>query len=335
MRKRIDAAVIRHNLLLLMLSVIIVAGAVMIAARTSIPYFSAKFGDGTTFLAEQVARYSGELPVYFAHVDGSAIADIGVYREKRRLGVLVVDDRLLLVELPREISATRTSYTGTLYPLPQEYSNEIIPGLEGDNVETNGSFLPFYLDVRDAESSWWYLGVIALFIPTVIYGYGLILAVMRFLRPKRHPYWKRLRRYNNDVEQLLQSIDDEMLVSSREIGNLLMTRNWIIQDHFLNFNLMRITDVVWLYMDVQKTSMYFVPIHKVVTAFIWDQYGVDIRARANAKQVTKILETVAFRAHWAMFGYLPELQKIWKKDRAGFVGEVMKRKAASVQLAEE
>lgn len=327
MKKRIDAAVMRHNVLLLLLSLLILSSAILIAVDSTIPYFRAKFGGGTLFRANEVTTYSGELPVYFAEIDGEEMIDTGYYKGSDHFGALALNGRFLLVELPSEVSETQTRYTGTLYALSREYRNEVVAQIESEIPEIRGAFLPYHLSVVEVERglTYRYLGAFVLAAVVIACMYGLYLGVTRILQPARHPYWKRLRRYNADAEQLLRSVDNELLMNSTRVGNLTLTSNWIIQDHVLDFNLMRIEDVVWLYMHIQRASVYFVPVSKVTTAFIWDQYGVKIEARAKQAKVQEMLETIAFRARGAVLGYTSEFQKLWKKDRAAFVREVSVR----------
>ena len=157
--------------------------------------------------------------------------------------------------------------------------------------------------------------------------YGLYLAVSRFAEPTRHPIYKRLARYDTNTDYVLQGIDSDLQRGSSKIGKLTFSKDWIIQAQANNIDVIRIAEVMWLYMHVHRTKYYgVITVSKVVSAHIWDQHGVCIKSSANEAKVKELLENVVQRAPWAIIGFTPQLQQAWDRDRVGFVREVRERR---------
>ncbi len=326
MKRRVNRAVARSNLTILLISLVVLIPALIIGALSTVPYFSAKFNGGQVFRAKELANYNGSLPVYFAQITGSKMIDTGYYKDSTHFGALTLGDRVLLMELPTDVVETQTSYTGSLYPMTSEYQDKVISGIETDEPNVKGVFLPFYLSVSDASEFSWNSGAVGLIIAIVGSLCGLVLVISRLLQPARHPIWKRLRRYNTDTEQLLDSIDADLGRGSEALGKVTVSRDWIVFGNGGNFNVMRVADVTWMYMSVVTQRAYGIAVGKTYSAYLWDQYGVNIQALDKEARVKEILGGIAQRAPWAEIGYSAELQKAWRKEQTAFVARIAERR---------
>ncbi|RMG83461.1 MAG: hypothetical protein D6712_12965, partial [Chloroflexi bacterium] len=106
-----------------------------------------------------------------------------------------------------------------------------------------------------------------------------------------------------------------------KVGNIYLGQNWMYYQFGANFQVIKLSDLAWLYKKVIKqrgVSTYH--------AFFYDKHGKNVSVSARQKNVDAMLEAVAQRAPWAIAGYTAEIEKAWKKDRAGFLAAVEERR---------
>jgi hypothetical protein len=231
------------------------------------------------------------------------------------------------VELPGDVVESQTNYTGTLYPMTSEFQNQIISDVENDSPDMKGVFLPFYLSVSDASDFSWNPGALALIIAVVGSVIGLVVVILRVVQPKRHPIMKRLARYGTDTDQLLQTIDADMRGDTGQLGKVTVSPHWIVYGKGGAFNVMKVSDVAWMYMQVVTRRTYGITVGKTYSAFLWDTYGVSLQTMDKEDRVREILGGISQRAPWATMGYSADLQKSWNKDRATFIKQVLERRS--------
>lgn len=296
---------------------------------------------GTVLTMTEVAHYNGALPAYFTHIKDDATFDTGDFysysnQENFYYSTLRVDNLLLLVQLSHPADESRTDYLGTLKELTGELRDEITRQLSSQIGNGRRTFLPLYLDVRDVEQRWIWLGGGALLVAGILIGVYLnIQFTDRQRNPSHHPIMKRLSRFNTEVDLLLSRVDGEMQTKSVKVGSLILTENWMIHQTFFTLDMIPFADIAWIYRSIIRTKYYgIITVAKNYGAVVHERYGAPLNIRASDDAVWTMLDHIAQRAPWAIYGYSDDLKMIWNHDRVDFLRLVDKRKASRMNQTE-
>jgi hypothetical protein len=192
--------------------------------------------------------------------------------------------------------------------------------------ELDGAFLPFMLESEEFKTNT-ILGLVAAVICLLIAVWGSVRALSRLSDVNRHPIMRALRRYG-DPEEIAEQIDHEVNSYHDKMGNIKLTRNWLVHQQGLTFNAARLNDVVWMYKHVLKTKYYgVVTVAKTYSVYLWDRHGHCVTITGKEKQVDEMLQVIYQRAPWIIVGYDQQLENEWKKNRAEVIASVDQRRA--------
>lgn len=238
---------------------------------------------------------------------------------RKNYTALVLDDRLLLVETKGDVN--NRSHTGALVNVSSEIQHQVLDELVKEVPEIDGAFLPFMLETEEFKTNTT-LGLVAAIVCLLIAIWGALRAALRLGDVNRHPIMRALRRFG-DPEEIAEQIDHEINSYHDKLGNIRLTRNWLVHQHGLTFNAARLNDVVWMYKHVLKTKYYgVVTVAKTYSVYLWDRHGKCITITAKEKEVDEMLQAIYQRAPWIIVGYDQQLEKQWKKNRDELVSVV-------------
>ena len=248
--------------------------------------------------------------------------DAGIVQSKRTTAdymVLFVGKRALLVKVVPGNKAT--TYTGTIVPFPSDVKAKLASDL-ADDPKTLADFLPVMLDATDDYGD----GIV----PVGIFVIGLVAAGLWTLikskkyreNPESHPICKGLSQYGS-LYTLVPEIDEESKTAG-VVGGATITRNWIICGR----TVMRRDEIVWAYKKRTKHSVNFIPTGTTFAMVVRDTRGKLIEIANSEQNVDSHLMGWAEQMPWVVFGYDSKREKLYRKQRAGFVGVVSERKTA-------
>jgi Family of unknown function (DUF6709) len=280
---------------------------------------------------------------YWVTVSGDEAIDTGFQRVRRNTDTgdervtaaymaLLIDKHVLLVRAQDD--AQVTEFTGSLEPLPDDVRTRIIADAESESPALRGAFLPYMLNT-DGFRGYGY-GWLAIGVP--LFGlclFGLARAIGRSNDLSKHPIMRALGRFGPPAEVAGQ-LDAELLAEHRQVGQLHLTPNWLVQASKSTLAATRIEDVVWAYKKVIQRRVNGVPAGKSYVAEIWDRHGVSVTIGGSETVVNQVLEVTCQRAPWLLAGFSPDLEKAWKSNRAAMIAAVDQRRqqvAAQMQGA--
>jgi|GEM_PF-2799706 len=186
--------------------------------------------------------------------------------------------------------------------------------------------LPLFLGLGYAgEISFWISPALPL---AALALWNLRKWALRGQDPESHPFAMKIRNLGfgvfEAVEQDLSQADD---FSCLTIG-----RAWILQRGFFDLQLAVLEDAVWAYMkDVQAS--YLLYYRGVIHLRSGKSFSGE--STTDMKKVGAFLNALSQKAPWIIVGDNDDLQKLWKKERDGFVAQVdQRRKVLETQKSE-
>jgi len=267
-------------------------------------------------------------PHYFVRVEGQEVVETGVQEitTTTRNGVeegrsvtaeyiaLTVGQHLLIVRA----EAKSKSQEGSIRPMDSELRKE----LQLDPSDTG--VLPFYLDTASFRTEgYWalavYVGLLAL-----ILGFG-IPAWRRLNDIASDPVVKRVAGWGDPIG-IAHEIERQytQMVWIRRL-NVALTPDYIVNDAFFTFDVLRFDDLLWAYMKVIKKSVNFIPAGKDYQA-VFVCYGGTMTLQASESQVLDVVKRCAERAPWAAIGFTPEIEQYYTKRTQEFCQAIEARK---------
>src|SRR5262249_8395936 len=147
--------------------------------------------------------------------------------------------------------------------------------------------------------------------------------------PSSHPAARRLAAWGDPI---LISADAEHEVRSPRLksGGWRLTEKYLIRTTFFTFDLHRFDDLLWSYKKVTQHRVNFIPTGKTYQAAFVCQGGTAL-VSGSQKNVDALLAYAAERAPWALTGFTPELDQLFKKQNAQFRAAVDQRKRECLQ----
>jgi hypothetical protein len=266
-------------------------------------------------------------------VSGDEAIDTGFQRVRRNTNTgdervtaaymaLLIDKRVLLVRAQDDTPVTE--FTGSLEALPDDVRTEIIGDAEREAPALRGAFLPYMLNT-DGFRGYGY-GWLAIGVPLFgLFIFGLVRAIRFSSDPSKHPIMRALGRFGPPA-QVAGQLDAELLAEHRQVGQLHLTPNWLVQASKSTLAATRIEDVVWAYKKVTQRRVNGVPAGKSYAAEIWDRHGVCVTIAGSETVVSQVLEVACQRAPWLLAGFSPDLEKAWKSNRATMIAAVDQRR---------
>src|SRR6266853_1082448 len=91
-------------------------------------------------------------------------------------------------------------------------------------------------------------------------------------------------------------------------------RNWT-----QNFEVLRVADVVWAYLQIVKHYHSGIPTGKSHFVKVFDREGASATISTKKKVAPDLLQSIQRRVPWAIYSFSPGLEQMWKKRRAEFL----------------
>jgi hypothetical protein len=112
-------------------------------------------------------------------------------------------------------------------------------------------------------------------------------------------------------------------------GKLHLTLSWLIKRRLFDTWISPLDDIVWAYKKVTKHSINFIPTGKSYTAILVGRHRQRIEVKLSNKTADEILNELAIRVPWAIYGFSRDLERVWKSDPGGFIAAVDQRRSQS------
>lgn len=331
----------RSNLTLLIWSVIgifIVGGLLLLNLRYLYNFALGPFNMETKSLL-QTQSASGPFQ-YWVNLEGKEMINTGVqYISKSDSGketieatyfVMPLGSRLLLVSVQgnQTDEALPANVTGWLSEIGKEENEKVVQDIETSEPALKGMFLPYKLQTGNFRIN----GFLGIGVGLVILAaslWGLVTFFLRMANPDSHPIMQSLARFG-PLDFVVNGIDMELSMPHTTIGKLHLTKSWMVFEAPTKLVATRYEDVTWIYKYFLKQKYNGITVKTTYSAKVYDRFGVccDFIAGRKEEIANQMLEAICQRTPWAVMGYSDQLEKIWKKDRQGFLAAVEQRKAA-------
>jgi hypothetical protein len=143
-----------------------------------------------------------------------------------------------------------------------------------------------------------------------------------------HPICKQLKKHG-DPRELAGMIEHEVRDSTTavQIGGLTITKNWLISRYPLGLEVRRLDELVWAHRHELTTSVYFVPVSKSQSMYIYFNDRSKFMVSPSMKDCDRILQVLAERAPWAIYGFSAEKSRTWNKTPDVVIAQVEKNKS--------
>ncbi len=265
-------------------------------------------------IVKQVDKYSGQ-------VTSTEVKDEYV--------LLKAGERVLLVKAPP--GPEKLEYSGELVPTRESVQRDLIQPLAADHPEFGHMILPFTLNAADyRERGFWGLG---LGLPLLLLsGWNCSKGFRRQSEIQSTPIWRHLSAYG-EVQQLSLQIEAEQRPDDLNFGGLRVTRSWLIKRSSFSTWVSPIDDLAWVYKKVTKHSVNFIPTGKTYSVVLVGRHRQRVEAQMKEAAVNALLQHLAARVPWAIYGYDKNVAAAWQKDPAGFVAVIDSRRQKSSAFA--
>lgn len=228
-----------------------------------------------------------------------------------------------------QLAAAQYEVTGVIEKIPAatlEYYYDYI-GWDSMDEASKETFLPYYLRVTDYESE---TGgsIVAFILFFILGGVFLTMALSGF-------YQRTVKKYiNGSPSPELAKQKVESFVENTPKENGMRCNHEFISGSNIGVTIFGETSkVAWVYLHTVTHRVLFIPVFKNYNIFFGFTDGtLQSAAMKNKKTATANLEMLQQLCPKAVFGYTPELAKMFRKNRNEFLD--LKYNAAE-QLVEE
>jgi hypothetical protein len=168
-------------------------------------------------------------------------------------------------------------------------------------------------------------------------GWLTFRSARRFADPRRHPAVARLAA-DGDLRDLSKAAEKEVGGSDAwRFRGAVFTPSFFFDRRWPRFQVRRWTDLAWVYLSIKQHHLHHIPAgqsHALVLLFD-DGTKVKVKKWTTSSSVEKhvkaALERAAMLAPWAVRGFDDMRKRAWKRDRAGFLAAVARRRAELVR----
>jgi len=288
----------------------------------------------------------GSVQHYWVNVTGDRIVDTGWQQvmQDTTLGiqtsqtvqdsyaVLVVGNRLLLVDLPGNVQADSTNavtYTGALTSMSSDVIDHVVNDLRTNYPADANRLMPFVLDTHDFRSNNVII-LIMIIVALLAALWFLYVGLMRLTEPQTHRIWKRLGR-EGDAALTAAAINEEFDRPHTTLGTAHITSHWLIDARPTTLKATRLEDVVWAYQKVTRRRVNGIPVGTTYEAYVWDRYNTITSFQSGQQTILNTLQLIHEAAPWAVMGYDQAKQTLWHKNRLTFIEAVRQRRETWAQ----
>jgi hypothetical protein len=272
-------------------------------------------------------------PRYYARVAGDKVLDTGLrqYTIHTQSGVetsreesaayhaLVVGNRYLVV---RTAGGPSREVEGKLVPWPENLEGELFNSKEMRALRR--SFYPFYLDADSfRRPGFVVIGVAIVFL--LLFIWQALPAWRAWRDPERHPLAQRIAKWGDPTRVAVEAEHEFNTALLRGKAGWRLGNTYLVQSSVFAFNLLRLQDVLWAYQKITKHSVNFIPTGKTYEAIVHCNGGTAT-IPGNEKRVRELLNFVAQRTPWAIYGFSDQLAGTFNKSRQEFARSVEQRR---------
>jgi hypothetical protein len=329
----LDQQIRRTNRNLLVVSVLLIAGVAVYGFaqwRYFYNFFSGPLEVNSQSL-NNIQHPDGQLR-YFVKVRADDASDSGIQEIERetengsvrsetvkaKYSILTVGKRLLIAKT--DPNAKGNIFQGGLSELPGDVRGSIVEPLLKDYPNANEVFLPLMLDATGFRSNGYI--ALAICIPALLLAFWLIRKVVsRRNAPETHPIVKAASYYGS-LGETSQLLDNELRGNVTKFGSAKVTQSWVLLPETFGLAMCHIPNLIWAYKKVTQHRTNFIPTGKSYAVILYDRRGKPVQLQTKQKNVEALLNLLAERAPWAVFGYNEELNKALRTNWAGFVAAV-------------
>ncbi|MBQ8278810.1 MAG: hypothetical protein IJZ23_03120 [Roseburia sp.] len=218
------------------------------------------------------------------------------------------DDGALLVEKQYEI-------TGVIKEIPADSLEIFYEYLDWDNMdeESKATFLPYYIDINKV-GNYDMSGTVIMAVATVImFVIGLVFLVLVFTGG----FLKQVKNYikNSSNPELAREKVDNFVQNTPEVNGLRYNHEFICGNNKYLTVFGETSKVVWVYKQVVNHKRYFITVGKTYALALGFADGTrHIAVVKNEASADEHIQQLQQLCPNAVFGYSPELDKMFKKD---------------------
>jgi hypothetical protein len=270
---------------------------------------------------------------YFVNVVGSKVVDTGLQEieiesnhgveQSRHVSAgyyaLLVGDRFLIVKSSKPISQTAS---GELVLLSGEIFNDLRSSVGTQRMQQ--TFYPLMLQADGFRNDGF-----------VVIGFAVLVLVglLFFARPvwlrlkdlSRHPVFQRIKTWG-EIQSTSMEAENEFKTSIRyKATGIRLTDRFAFKNSFFTFNMFRFYDLWWAYKLVTQRRVNFIPVGKTYTAVLVFNGG-SVNVPGNQAKVDEMLQFLATKAPWAIFGFSDQLKAHLKQNPADFYAQIEARR---------
>lgn len=186
------------------------------------------------------------------------------------------------------------------------------------------------MDAPSFRTDWYYYAVFWLAFAGAFAWKG-VPAVRSLQDPSTHPAARRLNAEEN-LALISQDIDRERRSPSamRDGWGWTITNTYLVQSAGFMFDVYRLSDVLWAYIQVCRTSVSGIPAGTTYYA-VFKFVDGEATMRGSQSEVLKFLQLAETRAPWAVFGHSRELEKLYQDRRLELQSIVVDRRCHFVE----
>ncbi len=217
--------------------------------------------------------------------------------------LLRVDDQPLLVKG----KTIMTTPEGKLVPVPQDLANDLLTGPSGSRLKTE--MFPYMLEAAEPFRENGYKGIA---VSLAALGCAFLLArrgLRRSGNPRTHPAVQWLES-TGQVEAAAAAAEDELRSSVMyKKQDITLTPNFVVRRSFFAFRIVPLDDLLWLYKQMIKQRVYFVPVGTTTQLQMIFRGKQTASMRVAAADADRLIQQIGARRPWAFYGYSLELKK--------------------------
>jgi len=235
-------------------------------------------------------------------------------------------ERLLVVQTPEILGRNiPRSYTGELIPMSDQFQREVMNDVLREFPDLEGFFVPFMMKEHDYRTNGT-IGLVAGGVVMVLWIIGLIYFLRQAIDPTKHRTLKNLAKFG-DLERVVPHIENEInngLILQQ--GKMCLTNSWVARVTGTSLHAALYKDVIWCYKKVTQRRVNGIPAGKSFAIAFHTRYGDQFLVDGKDTQLDPLMEEVAKRAPWTIFGYTEEIKKAWDKERQALIQAVDARR---------
>ena len=242
---------------------------------------------------------------------------------------LKVGEHYLLAKIP--VTASGLDQTGELVEMPQQLRQIAVTEHLAKHPEIAQKVYPYLLDATKSrfDDPWMLLVGIFFFL---LGAFSLGKAIRHMAVPESAPVMKALTRYGEPGSVSIQIAQELRIAGDGEkFGSARLTSAWLVDATSWKTTIMRIADIVWAYPKVIKHYYNFIPTGKTYHMVVRDRAGQSLEIQVKKDESPVVLQALARRTPWALYGFDKKIESSWTKNRAELIRAVDQRKSAQNQ----